>query len=263
MKITVLTENISCNSCLVAEHGLSLYIETENHKILFDMGQTSAFSHNADTLNIDLSDVDIAVLSHGHYDHGGGIRGFLELNSKALVYISPFAFEKHLNGSEKYIGLDKTLEECKRLVFVNDILEIDDEICIFSCNNKPLRYSIEPFGLNREINGRIVPESFPHEQYLIIKEKGKRVLFSGCSHKGVLNIQNWFKPNVFVGGFHLSKLAPSTTDCQKLLAVAEELLSYDTMYYTAHCTGIPQYEFLKSIMKDKLGYLSTGTVIEI
>ena len=78
MKITVLTENtISKNieeslaEKLKAEHGLSLFIETENHKILFDMGQTNLFLKNAKNLNINLEDVDFAVLSHGHYDHGG------------------------------------------------------------------------------------------------------------------------------------------------------------------------------------------------
>ena len=79
MKITALTENTSVNENIGAEHGLSLYIETDGHKILFDMGQTDMFERNAKTLCIDLSEVDIAVLSHGHYDHGGGLARFLEI----------------------------------------------------------------------------------------------------------------------------------------------------------------------------------------
>ena len=99
--------------------------------------------------------------------------------------------------------------------------------------------------------------------YLLIKENGKRVLFSGCSHKGILNITEWFEPDVLIGGFHFMKLDPSTKDADVLTAAADELLSYDAKYYTCHCTGIEQFEFLKRIMGDKLSYLSTGMKLEI
>ncbi|MCI8845747.1 MAG: MBL fold metallo-hydrolase [Lachnospiraceae bacterium] len=72
MKITALLENKTNREDMLTEHGLSLYIETEKHKILFDMGQSDLFAKNAAALGINLSSVDIAVLSHGHYDHGGG-----------------------------------------------------------------------------------------------------------------------------------------------------------------------------------------------
>ena len=70
---------------IISEHGLSLFIETEEHKILFDMGQSDAFIKNALSLGIDIAKVDIAVISHGHYDHGGGLRYFLELNRSAPI----------------------------------------------------------------------------------------------------------------------------------------------------------------------------------
>ena len=73
MKLCTLLENTACRNDLTAEHGLSLYMETGNHKILFDMGQSDAFAANAHKLHIDLTQVDTAILSHGHYDHSGGL----------------------------------------------------------------------------------------------------------------------------------------------------------------------------------------------
>ena len=87
MKMTVLLENTCHIEGLQAEHGLSLYLETPNHKMLFDAGTTDLFAQNADALGIDLAGVDIAVLSHGHRDHGGGMGHFLARNEKAKVYM--------------------------------------------------------------------------------------------------------------------------------------------------------------------------------
>jgi len=136
MKIISLTENTTKKDNIAAEHGLSLYIEANGQKILFDMGQTDSFYKNALTLGIDLSEIDIAILSHGHYDHGGGLKQFLEINKKAPVYINAKAFEPHFNGTEKYIGLDITLKDSSRLVYVGNDKIIDTYLGIFSCNNR-------------------------------------------------------------------------------------------------------------------------------
>ena len=79
MKIVTLMENTRCREDLCCEHGLSLYMETGDHKILFDAGQSAAFGENAEILGVNLKDVDFAVLSHGHYDHGGGLGKFLQI----------------------------------------------------------------------------------------------------------------------------------------------------------------------------------------
>ncbi len=257
MKITALVENVSSDG-LVAEHGLSLFIESNGKKILFDMGQTDLFEKNAALLGIDLSEADIAVLSHGHYDHGGGLKPFLEINKKAHVYINQYAFEPHYNGMEKYIGLDTSLQNNERFIITGETTIIDENMTLYSCNEREKKFDLGSFGLNMKINGKMLPDDFRHEQYLIIEENGKRVLFSGCSHKSVLDIETRFRPDVFIGGFHFSKLP-----CDETLAdYAKYLGSFDTDYYTCHCTGTEQYEFMKKHM-DRLSYLACGQSIII
>ena len=122
MKITALIENTTNDNYYETEHGLSLYIETAKHNILFDMGQTDMFLRNAHKLGINLADVDVSILSHGHYDHGGGLEKFLDINKKACVYLSQYAFEPHYNGTKKYIGLDTALKNDDRLIFTEDMI---------------------------------------------------------------------------------------------------------------------------------------------
>ena len=256
MKITVLTENTS-NCGLPYEHGLSLYIESGKHKILFDTGQSELFSKNAEALGIDLGGVDIAVLSHGHYDHGGGLAKFLELNKTAPVYLHRRAFEPHFNG-ERYIGLDISLKENSRFVSAAGETKITDGLTLYDCNDREKLLDLGSFGLNMEQNGKLVPDDFRHEHYLMIEENGKRILISGCSHKGIVNIAEWFKPDVLVGGFHFNKLPLDGN----LKGYAERLDSLNTAFYTCHCTGVEQYAFMKRYMKN-LHYIATGDVIKI
>jgi 7,8-dihydropterin-6-yl-methyl-4-(beta-D-ribofuranosyl)aminobenzene 5'-phosphate synthase len=256
MRVVSLLENTAAMPGIGVEHGLSLYVEWRGVKLLFDMGQSGLFAQNAEALGVDLSAVDVAVLSHGHYDHGGGLSTFLALNDHAPVYVHADAFLPHYNGTEKYIGLDKTLQNEKRIIFVDDILKIDDELSLYSCNNNIRNHYLDSFGLNMKCNGEFLPDDFKHEQYLLINENGKRVLISGCSHKGVMDIAEWFEPDALVGGFHYSKLPLD----EKLKEYALTLASHKTSYYTCHCTGTEQYEFMKKYMP-QLSYLSCGQSI--
>lgn len=256
MRITVLTENTT-NGALPAEHGLSLYIETGERKILFDIGQSALFAENAEKLGIDLRSVDICVLSHGHYDHGGGLMRFLQINETAPVYMSRCAFEPHYNG-EKYIGLDPALQGNEQIRFVDGAVTITEGISLFPLPDEALLSHIDPAGLSMIEGGEKLPEDFRHELYLLIEESSKRVLFSGCSHKGAVNIASHFHPDVFIGGFHLSKYPLDGT----LDAIGDQLADLSAHYYTCHCTGTEQYEYLKSRMP-ALDYLSVGDSIKL
>lgn len=258
MKITTLLENTTKRPGLSAEHGLSLYIETAGRRILFDMGQTDLFSRNAAALGIDLAAVDIAVLSHGHYDHGGGLSCFLAQNSTAPVYVNRHAFEPHYHGTTKYIGLDTALMHHEQLVFTEGDTVLADGITLHSCDHAERRHDPGAFGLTRLEDGVFYPEDFRHEQYLLIEESRRKILFSGCSHRGVLDIVDWFRPDVLIGGFHFSKLPLDDT----LRSYAEYLDRFPTQYYTCHCTGTQQFAFMKHHMRHLHG-LSCGDIVHI
>lgn len=262
MKLTVLCENTSLNDAIRAEHGLSLYIETGSHRILFDMGQSDAFLHNAKLLDVDLSRVDLAILSHGHYDHGGGIRAFLEINQTAPVYLRADAFGYHYHGSEKYIGLDQTLEGHPRLIKTADTQILAEGLTLYSCNQQFRSYATDSAGLCIRCGKDLRPENFLHEQYLLITENNRRILISGCSHKGILNIARWFSPDILIGGFHFMRLDPAVpADRAQLSAAAQTLLQYPTHYYTGHCTGNEPFTFLKSLMGERLEALHAGQTL--
>ena len=112
MKIWTLMENSACRDDLASEHGLSLYIETNGRRILFDAGQSAAFADNAEKMGVDLTQVDFAVLSHGHYDHSGGLQRFLEINDNTKIYVNQNALDLCYHGDERYIGVDQNLKDC-------------------------------------------------------------------------------------------------------------------------------------------------------
>ncbi|MBQ0095585.1 MAG: MBL fold metallo-hydrolase [Bacteroidaceae bacterium] len=263
MTVTALVEN-ECSCGLDTEHGLSLYIETDDGtRILFDMGQGPLFAKNAAILEKDIAAVDIAVISHGHYDHGGGLSEFLRLNSKAKVYVHRKAFEEHFSIRETgitYIGLNRSLAEKypDRICLCGDSCQIAPNISLFAGveGTHP-----RPAGNRLLLEAdRLTPDCFRHEQNLIVCEGNKRVLFAGCAHCGIANILEYAGAVTHVfAGFHLIK--DSSNDLELL---ASELLSHKgCMYYTMHCTGTDNYRILKGLMHDKTDYLSCGRTIKL
>lgn len=263
MKIITLVENKSNRGDLIPEHGLSLYIETGCHKILFDAGQSDAIFKNAQTLGIDLSQVDFAVLSHGHYDHGGGMLRFLSVNDHAPIYLSRHCFGPHYNAAQRYIGLDPQLAECNRLRFVEEETEIYDGIHLHCGQNRLPHIPVDPFGLKRLEPSGFIDDDFRHEIYLSIQSEGKNVLFSGCSHRGIVNISQWYPADYCFGGFHFSKLECRGKDRETLEKAAETLLKSPAVFYTGHCTGSAQYDLLRGIMGERLHCISCGVHVEI
>ena len=258
MKIIALAENTSKRPEIGCEHGLSLYIEAAGQKILFDMGQSALFAENAAVLGADLAAVSLCVLSHGHYDHGGGLAHFLQINEKAPIYMHKDAFLPHYNGTERYIGLDTSLGAHGRIVFTEGRVPLGEGLTLVSASEIPRRHPKIAHGLTERVKDGFIEDDFRHEQYLLIEDAGKRVLISGCSHVGILDIASHFKPDVLIGGFHFSKM----TIGELLLEAANILNRQNTDFYTCQCTGTAQFDFMKKYMR-RLRYISCGNTIEI
>lgn len=273
MIITTLVENRSLSEDFANEHGLSLHIETGPHKILFDLGATDLFLENAAKLNVSVSDVDFLVISHGHKDHGGGLKTFLEANTKAEIYIHEQAFEKYYStdqhGNLKFIGLDEKLKSNDRITATAGEKKISEKIQLFSDVKQKRPLSSANRGLFAEKNGEITADSFTHEQNLLIQEEGRLYLFTGCAHNGIINILEHFKflfkrtPDYVIGGFHLYGRATGDVSRESIDEIAEYLLDTKAKYYTCHCTGIGPYTRLKAALNDKIDYLKTGSQIVI
>lgn len=274
MKVTVLIENTKSDNRLVAEHGLSLFIETDKHNILLDAGETNEFANNAEKLGIDLKSVDVAVLSHGHSDHGGGLPTFTKINSKASVYVKDSAFDDHFNVFGKYIGIDKSLKNNENIIPVSSDLKIDDELFLFSNINGRRLFPKGNLKMRVIQNGEAIQDSFFHEQCLVVKTQKGNVLFSGCAHNGIVNILDTYRaifkdnPYAVISGFHLmnnvEKAEPYTEEDIRLIeSTAKELSSMKTLFFTGHCTGDEAFNIMKKIMPENLFRISTGMTIEL
>lgn len=275
MKIITLLENGACDAALGSAHGLSLYIETPKHRILFDMGPDEQFLSNAEKLGVDLREVDLAILSHGHYDHGGGLEAFCKRNPTAKIYLRKGAFGEYVTLEEdeslRYIGLDPALQKyADRFVFTDESLWLDEELRLFS--DVPDTYgALSASGKLKERQGEnLLQDRFLHEQDLLITAEGKTVLVSGCSHRGIVNILRSARAlasgeiDDMIGGFHLFQLEEGDPAADKLIEmIGTELLAGETVYYTGHCTGDYAYEKLNSILGGRLHRVMGGTVLEL
>ena len=275
MRIVSLVENTTNNENFKCAHGLSLYIETKKHKILFDLGPNSYFAENAKKLNINIEDVDIVIISHGHYDHGGGLQAFFSINSKAKVYIHDGFFNPHFSTSRgpepRFIGIDKELENNGRFIYTNDITKIDEELTIFANPQTHDLISESNKTLLAQSPDGLIPDKFEHEHNLILTYDSKKILFCGCSHRGIVNILSAAEKclncemDIVIGGFHLMNPSKKTVESDELLNKISEVLleRKSTKYYTCHCTGLDAYNSLHEKMKDRISYFSTSMSIEL
>lgn len=272
MILQILVDNSSTRPELGFEHGLSIFVETPQRRILFDTGASDLYSRNAALMGVDLSRVDLVVLSHGHYDHGGGLPSFFRINQTAPVYLQDSALgEAYTNekGPWHYIGLADEVKHSDRLIRLKGDTPIDETLTILT------EVSSERFNppdnrvMYRQQENVWVPDPFHHEQNLILKEGDHSLLVTGCAHKGIVNILETFRridgryPDVVVGGFHLINDPWDETMVALVEAIGRHLQSTPTRYFTGHCTGNKAFAQLRAQLGNQIQPLGSGMILDI
>ncbi|MGM0378099.1 MAG: MBL fold metallo-hydrolase [Bacillota bacterium] len=234
MEIKILLENDN----ILNEHGLSIYLKYKDLNILFDTAQSDLFIKNAKKLGIDLSKTDYIILSHGHYDHGNGLK-YLDIGKKPLI-CHPDVFLKRFKDENKYIGLNQSkseLSEKFNLILSNKPYFINKDICFLGqINSRKTKYRLE--------NGDI--DYIKDDTALVINTKKGLVIITGCSHSGIKNIIEYAKKvmnnnNIYaiIGGFHLKKVNA------EVKSLIKEFENVDKIY-TGHCTKNEVINYLKN-----------------
>lgn len=281
MILTSLIDNIRLNNRtdLAIERGLSIHASSMGKSILFDAGSSEAFCDNAALLNVDINNVDAAVISHRHHDHCNGVTHFLDRNSKAPVYFRECEETNYLFktfGFKSNVGINKQLlaKGASRLIFVNQMTEISPNIFIITdLSNKYAKPKGNKY-LFTESDGYCKPDKFDHELLLVVKESDGLIVFTGCAHSGVLNMIDTAishfpntKIKAVVGGFHLVGLPLFNSiggTKKQIEEIGESILNYPIdKLYTGHCTGMKAYHILKGVLGDRLEYFPTGRSITI
>lgn len=280
MKVITLIENTKDSSKnLTSEHGLSMYIETNGKRILFDTGRTNNFIVNAKKLGIDLGQIDATIISHGHGDHGGGLLSFLKINDKAKVYAKRYVDEDYYFRTmlfSKSVRINKEVfrQYPNRFEYVDKFTEIIDNIYIVSDIEKPYEAPEGNKYLFVRDRNKVVRDTFQHELIMVVKENNELIIFTGCSHNGTANmietVQNRFpnlKIKAIIGGFHLVRMPlikTSSASQNEIDTLVNKILDENIeKVYTGHCTGEKAFKKLKKALGNKIIYIRTGTELNI
>lgn len=279
MEITVLIENLGPEH-LVREHGLAVHIRFRGHSILLDTGSSGAFADNANALGIDLSKVEFAALSHGHYDHADGLRAFFAANSTTPMLVRRGALGSHysMRGGTppRFVGIHRDIcrDYAHRLVEVDGLYPLTDGAWLVP-NPPPEKSPERAQHLYKKLGeDRFVEDDFSHEHSLVLECAEGLVILNSCCHAGAANIAAHIaglfpgKPiAALLGGFHMmGATGTDSINCSAdyVRAVAEEFKRLDiARIYTGHCTGQPAFTLLQEQLGNRLSYMKTGDRITL
>lgn len=285
MKIHVLIENTT-DSDLQCEHGLSLYIEYKGKKILLDAGSTEVFAENAKQMGVDLKAVDMAFLSHGHYDHSGGFGALIKVNKSVPIYAMESAMGRYAStsgGVMHEIGVPDEVKEAlkERITAVDKVTRVAPGITLVPHSTASDKLAVigEKAGLYREVKSKEyswLPDDFAHEMSVVFETNAGLVICNSCSHGGVQNIVEEVKSALpgkkiyaYVGGLHMKGRKEGEEICiyseEEVKALAEYIQAAGIeVLLTGHCTGEPAIALLeKYLAEGQLMRLCTGTVYDL
>ena len=265
VEMTVLIDNVATEA-LPGEWGLSILISADHRKILLDTGAGSLFAQNAESLGIDLSEVEAGVLSHAHYDHADGMDTFFERNRKAPFFVREGACENCFGikeGVQKYIGIRRGILAAyeNRIRYVKGVCEIAEGIWLIP--HRKADYSA--IALRNHLytirDGTCCPDDFSHEQSLVLDTEKGLIVLNSCSHTGMTNIladiQEMLGRNdiyAYVGGLHLYNLTDEELD-----VLCEEIIQTSIGHiFTGHCTGDHAFHVLKARLGGRIEQFASG-----
>jgi 7,8-dihydropterin-6-yl-methyl-4-(beta-D-ribofuranosyl)aminobenzene 5'-phosphate synthase len=270
----ILANDFVKNRRMLGEHGLSLWIEGGDKKILFDTGQSCVYAQNAKRMGLNLEDIDYVVLSHGHYDHTGGLPCFPQKHTKAVLHLHPKILgEKYIQKNEKLprnIGTPWKIEEIgfpnERIVYNTKPIYIEENITLSGQIPSTTNFEEVPKNFLTKEDGEFFQDFLLDEQMLIIKEKRGIVIFLGCGHPGVVNCLKYAtklypgeKILGLVGGMHLENVSPLRLD--QTIHYLEEMEVQKVI--PLHCTGMASICEMKRFLGDRCMLCSAGDWIEL
>jgi len=274
INVTVLIENCAAAG-LAGEHGLAYLIGKADSKVVFDTGQTPAFIDNANRLSIDLSDISAVVLSHGHYDHTGGLAALLSsIKDKVDLYMHPCAERERYSirdGVARSIGMPAAAREAIRnssrisqIIGTVEPTEVADSLYV--TGPIPRRTSFEdvggPFFL--DTRGEEADDILDDQSMYFQTDRGL-VVITGCAHAGIINTLNYITEvtgdsniHAVIGGLHLVNAS-----AQRVEKTIDELNRMQVEHiYAGHCTGTNAMQQLEQNFSGNLHQLGTGTVMK-
>ncbi|MBQ4650606.1 MAG: MBL fold metallo-hydrolase [Firmicutes bacterium] len=283
MKLSFLVDNKTERASCQAEWGLSIFVESGGHKVLFDTGCSDMFARNAKAMDIDLTEAEAVLISHGHFDHTEGMPAFAEINKTAPIYIHKNAFSV-FHGTdgdeiEEYnCGLlwsrEFTDSIRNRFVLTENVVKVND--CMTLIGNIPDFREYPPtekFYKEVEVVNScgdkaviMEPDDMSHEQFLVVEEGEMIFIISGCSHRGVLptimTAQKYFpdkKIAALIAGMHMYPLAdgPRKKLVQQIIDAGVEKV------FPLHCTGMAAIIEFKARMGEGCVVASSGDVYEL
>ncbi|WP_258084699.1 MBL fold metallo-hydrolase [Thermococcus thermotolerans] len=268
MKLTVIYENHSgFKKGLLGAHGFSALVEHEGVKVLVDTGADgSVLINNMMRLGVHPNEIDYLFITHGHYDHTGGLKAFLverERPIKVIAHPGVFTRRVSMKPRRREIGIPFSRDELEELGAEFVLKEKPFEFApgFWSSGEIPRRTWDRTVGYIEE-RGKPQKDSIPDDVALIVDLGESVAVITGCGHSGVLNIA-WHAEDIsgkpvkaLIGGFHLKGAKKEVLDEVAEGTDAEKL-------YAGHCTGIDSYAYLKSRLGDRMEPLHVGKTIEL
>lgn len=271
IRITTLVENTVFRTGLLAEHGLSFWVEYGGKRILFDTGQSEIVIDNANSLGIDLAEADAVVLSHGHYDHTGGLAAVLGIASKAAVYLHPAAIEpkfKRQGNKAKAIGMPSSAREIilrRQPIWTEGPTQIFTGVTV--TGQIPRLNSLEDVGEDFFLDADCRKhDGLYDDQALFCQSSNGLAVILGCAHAGVINTLNRIADlseekqfYAILGGMHL--LNASRERIEGTTAVFRE---YNLQKIgPVHCTGAEAGEEFRRVFPEQRLKCSVGERIDL